>query len=70
MCTLGDELATIRYIDRKGRNEPVRCWHMTVRNEVAWAPNEEVDERRWISPADAATLLTYETDRDLLRDLG
>jgi 8-oxo-dGTP pyrophosphatase MutT (NUDIX family) len=70
LCTLGEEMETVRYIDRKGRNKQVRFWHMAVSNEVAWAPNDEVDERRWISPADAATLLTYDADRDLLRDLG
>ena len=43
---------------------------MTVIGEAAWAPNDEVDERRWISPAVAATLLTYEADRQLLRSLG
>ena len=43
---------------------------MQVTGEVAWAPNEEVDERLWISPSVAATLLSYETDRDLLRTLG
>jgi 8-oxo-dGTP diphosphatase len=69
-CTLGDELATVRYRDRKGRNKQVRFWHMAVSGEVPWEPNDEVDERRWISPADAATLLTYEADRNLLRDLG
>jgi 8-oxo-dGTP diphosphatase len=69
-CTLGDELTTVRYIDRKGRDKQVRFWKMTVRKEGDWSPNEEVDERLWISPAVAATLLTYETDRELLRDLG
>jgi hypothetical protein len=43
---------------------------MTVTNEVPWEPNDEVDDRCWISPADAATLLTYEADRNLLRTLG
>ena len=70
LCTLGDELATIRYIDRKGRDKQVRFWKMTIAGEVAWAPNDEVDERRWISAAVAATLLTYEADRQLLRSLG
>jgi 8-oxo-dGTP diphosphatase len=69
-CTLGDELATVRYRDRRGRNKQVRFWRMTVTEAVGWAPNEEVDERRWISPAVAATLLTYEADRQLLRSLG
>lgn len=69
-CTLGDELATVRYRDRRGRNKQVRFWRMTVTEAVGWVPNEEVDERRWISPAVAATLLTYEADRQLLRSLG
>ena len=63
LCALGDELTTVRYIDRRGRDKQVRYWNMTVIGEVAWAPNDEVDERRWISPAVAATLLTYEADR-------
>jgi 8-oxo-dGTP pyrophosphatase MutT (NUDIX family) len=65
-CALGDEAATVRYVDRKGRDKQVRFWNMTVTNETAWAPNDEVDDRRWISPADAATLLSYEGDRRLL----
>jgi 8-oxo-dGTP diphosphatase len=69
-CALGDELTTVRYVDRKGRNKQVRFWKMTVSEERDWSPNEEVDERLWISRAAAATLLTYETDRDLLRNLG
>jgi 8-oxo-dGTP pyrophosphatase MutT (NUDIX family) len=69
-CTLGDELATVRYRDRRGRDKQVRYWCMTVLEAVGWAPNDEVDERRWISPAGAATLLTYDADRQLLRSLG
>jgi 8-oxo-dGTP diphosphatase len=70
VCTLGDELTTVRYVDRKGRQKQVRFWKMEVIRESAWAPNEEVDERLWISPSAAATLLTYDTDRALLKDLG
>jgi len=69
-CTLGDELATIRYRDRRGRDKEVRYWRMTVIETVGWAPNDEVDERRWISPAVADTLLTYDADRQLLRSFG
>jgi 8-oxo-dGTP pyrophosphatase MutT (NUDIX family) len=69
-CALGGELTTVRYLDRKGRHKQVRFWHMRVIDEVDWAPNDEVDERRWISGAVAATLLTYEADRELLRSLG
>jgi len=70
LCSLGDELNTVRYIDRRGRDKQVRYWNMSVIGEVRWEPNAEVDERRWISPAVAATLLTYEADRQLLRSLG
>jgi 8-oxo-dGTP diphosphatase len=31
-----------------------------------FAPNDEVDELRWLRPAAAATLLSYDTDRDVL----
>ena len=70
VCTLGEELTTVRYLDRRGRDKQVRFWQMAVTGEVEWVPNDEVDERRWISPAVAATLLTYEADRQLLRSLG
>ena len=69
-CALGDELATVRYVDRRGRDKQVRFWRMRTTGEVEWAPNDEVDDRRWISPPDAATLLSYEADRELLRSLG
>jgi 8-oxo-dGTP diphosphatase len=77
-CTLGDELPPVRYRDRKGRAKQVRYWYMTVvpdpdrpPGEAApFEPNDEVDECRWISPVGAATLLSYEADRELLRSLG
>lgn len=31
-----------------------------------FAPNDEVDELRWLRPNDAAELLSYQTDRDVL----
>ena len=34
-----------------------------------FVPNDEVDEVRWLPPADAAELLTYEHDRELLREV-
>jgi 8-oxo-dGTP diphosphatase len=77
-CILGTELPTVRYEDRRGRQKQVRFWHMTVRpddspgtnEEPAFVPNDEVDERRWISPTAAATLLSYDADRRLVRSLG
>jgi 8-oxo-dGTP diphosphatase len=83
-CTLGAELPTVRYQDRRGRPKQVRFWHMSVTpgdsrvspqdpmpdDEPAFVPNDEVDERRWISPTAAATLLSYDADRRLVRSLG
>jgi 8-oxo-dGTP diphosphatase len=69
-CALGEELATHRYVDRRGRDKQVRYWKMTVEHEGAWAPNDEVDDRRWLSPGDAARLLSYDSDRGLVATLG
>ncbi len=69
-CTLGDEVATFRYRDLHGRAKQVRFFRMAIESALPWAPNAEIDERRWISAADAATLLTYETDRNVLQSLG
>jgi 8-oxo-dGTP pyrophosphatase MutT (NUDIX family) len=77
-CVLGGELPAVHYEDRRGRQKQVRFWHMTVMYEAGTAddqgapfePDDEVDERRWISPAAAATLLSYDTDRRTVRSLG
>ena len=61
-CVSGHELASTEYIDRKGRPKRVRYWEMRA-VEGAFAPNDEVDEVRWLTPAHAGRLLTY--DRDL-----
>jgi 8-oxo-dGTP pyrophosphatase MutT (NUDIX family) len=43
----------------------VRYWLMR-RFEGEFEPNGEVDEIRWLEPAEAAALLTQERDRELL----
>jgi 8-oxo-dGTP diphosphatase len=68
-CTLGPELATDRYIDRHGRDKQVRYWTMTVEREGAWSPNDEVDERRWLTVDQATDLLSYAADRALVTTL-
>ena len=67
-CTLGEELPHVEYEDRKGREKVVRYWLMDVEGGE-FAPNDEVDEMRWLSPADAADLLTYPRDRELVEGL-
>ena len=65
-CELGDELPPARYIDGKGRLKEVRYWIMRAVGLTSWAPNDEVDRRRWVPVEEAAELLTYEHDRVLL----
>jgi 8-oxo-dGTP diphosphatase len=70
VCTLGAELATVRYVDGRGRPKRVRYWLMTVAGGAPSIPNDEVDALRWLSPGDATTLLTYEHDQALAKGLG
>jgi 8-oxo-dGTP diphosphatase len=68
-CELGDELSPTQYHDRKGRSKIVRYWLMEpVGGE--FEPNDEVDELRWLSPDEAAELLTYPHDKELTEELG
>ena len=67
VCELGDELPSTRYFDSKGRLKLVRYWSMRPVGLEAWAPNDEIDGRRWVAVDDATDLLTYAHDRVLLR---
>jgi 8-oxo-dGTP diphosphatase len=60
-CSLGAELPSTRYVDRRGRTKQVRYWAMEVVGGV-FAANDEVDEVRWVVPAAAAELLSYPRD--------
>ncbi len=65
-CRLGDPLPDVRYHDHRDRPKLVRYWVMHPAADVAFVANDEVDEVRWCSPADAAALLTYGHDRALV----
>jgi len=65
-CRLGRELPSTRYRDAKGRSKLVRYWEMAPL-EGDFEQTPEVDELRWLDPTDAADLLSYERDRQLLR---
>ena len=45
----------------------VRYWLMDVEHEGPFVPNDETDELRWVPPAEALRILTYDRDRDVLR---
>lgn len=68
-CTLGRELPTTSYRDARGRAKTVRYWLMTpVEGSVAAA--NEVDDARFVPIDEAADLLTYARDRDLLATIS
>ena len=50
----------------RGRPKVVRYWLMEVESDPGFVANDEVDELRWLEPAQASALLTYERDRDVL----
>ena len=62
-CVLGAYAGSTRYPMREGMKE-VRFFHMEAAGE-ARAQNE-VDEVRWVAPAEARELLTHDRDRSLL----
>jgi 8-oxo-dGTP diphosphatase len=69
-CELGEELTPTFYTDRKGRAKSVRYWLMRAEDAGEFDANDEVDELRWLSPAEAAELLTYPHDAALARALA
>jgi 8-oxo-dGTP pyrophosphatase MutT (NUDIX family) len=69
VCEFGRELQSVTYLDGKGRLKLVRYWEMRVVATVPWSPNREIDARRWVPLDEAAALLTYPHDRELLDTL-
>lgn len=67
-CALGRELPPTEYADARGRWKRVRYWEMRVESgELCF--DHEVDAARWLPPAEAVELLTYERDVELLKGL-
>jgi 8-oxo-dGTP diphosphatase len=62
----GEPVGSTFYDDRCGRAKEARYFLMATDADAA--PHNEVDEVRWIALDEAPALLTYERDRDLLRD--
>ncbi len=54
--------------ESRGEPKEVRYFRMTAVGEPQ--AQNEVDAVRWLPPADAAALLTYEADRGLVETLG
>jgi 8-oxo-dGTP diphosphatase len=68
-CRLGRELGDATYKDNKDRDKLVRYFEMHP-EEGEFAPNDEVDELRWVPVGDAPALLSYEFDRELVTKLS
>ena len=62
----GEQVGRTYYDDKYGRSKEARYFLMLT-DDDAIARNE-VDEVRWIPLDDASALLTYERDRELLRE--
>src|SRR3954464_16055054 len=66
-CRLGEELEPITYQDRKGRDKVVRYWLMEPVDDTDFVPNDEGDQLRWLAPPEAADLLSYPHDKELVQ---
>jgi len=68
LANLVTELSSTRYPDRKGRMKQVRYWLMEPADGKSpkFRPNNEIDQVRWCSAADAGKLLDHEHDRKLI----
>ena len=67
-CRLGHELPPTAYADNRGRSKVVRYWMMEPL-DGEFVPSGEVDVMRWVGVDDARSLLTYDHDRELLREV-
>jgi 8-oxo-dGTP diphosphatase len=59
------ELPSVNY-EVRGRPKVVRYWLMEVESDEGFVVNDEVDQVRWVEPAEARALVTYDRDRDVL----
>jgi 8-oxo-dGTP diphosphatase len=64
-CRLVRFIGHTEYVDRKGRPKADAYWVM-VPVAGAFAPNDEVDELRWLELERASHLLSYPRDRELI----
>ena len=66
---VGRPLGEVRYMKSSptgdSRPKVVRYWAMQA-DSGAFSPNREVDQLRWVTPAEAEGLLTHDHDRDVL----
>ena len=66
---LGSHVGSNEYRDRHGRSKRVD-WYLMEPIDGDFTPNDEVDEIRWLPPAEAAELLTFDRDAEVLAALS
>ena len=64
--TLGPPLPAQEYL-AMGRLKTVAYWRASVGSDEGFAPDDEVDEVRWVGVDEAEALLTYPRDAELVR---
>jgi len=64
--SLISRLPTVRY-QASGESKEVDYWIGSVRDDEGFAPDDEVDEIRWVPVNEAAEFLTYSDDAELVR---
>jgi 8-oxo-dGTP diphosphatase len=65
--TLGAPLSQQSYL-ALGRPKTVDYWIGVIREDEGFAPDEEIDEIRWVPVDRAASILTYAHDRELVNE--
>jgi phosphohistidine phosphatase SixA/8-oxo-dGTP pyrophosphatase MutT (NUDIX family) len=65
-------LGRVRYqVDVRGKQEDKQVWYYAMRYLGGeFAPSDEVDEVRWLSPTDAGRLASYPSERKVLDDFA
>jgi 8-oxo-dGTP pyrophosphatase MutT (NUDIX family) len=67
---LGPEVGTTSYTDRGGRPKRVRYWAAEVAAGREPRLEDGIDEARWLPANEAARLLSYSRDRELVARLA
>lgn len=69
LCRVEREVGDVRYRDALGRPKLVRYWlmHPLEGDVSSFESTAEIDNVRWVTVREAARLLSYRHDRELLR---
>ena len=67
---IGGRLGHTEYRTPDGAPKVVHYWAAEVLTDHGFTPNKETDDRRWVPPRDAAAMLSYGHDADLVERLG